>query len=694
MTRPASQTEAFGPACALAVVVLLMGCGSSGGASSGYPPGGGGRGGQAGAASGLGGASGQPQGGAGGRSSIGTGGVGAGGRAGTGGAAGSSSAAGGRSGSGGYGGASAGCFLSIQAIAPATSFQIEAGPGVVMRVQGVALGTAATLTWSWTVNYADGNGTKIETTPVALDKAPPGTVVEFPVEKPGMYQIVASVTGDVRCSITTQVLTAIASTGLSFTFRTTTDQYPVQETPVKLPSDPVQHVLSLTQGQAVALAPLDVTYGLLLPSYVRITSPSTSFGIEGDTTRTPLSAVLLPYLNYDVLIVPDGAFAPLLLSLNPVTGWWKPAVDPGIGLLVRTLAAGGGPVANARMLLKRGVVPSTLGTSDASGVLAVLARPGSLTATVVPPDGSGLPVATTKDPFELTATGLPALTMQWDDFPAGTLAVQVVRPDGVTPVGNAQVWLSSAPPSYRAGVLTIGASSVLEATASVAFSVVTDDEGRAVFPPCPTGPYAVTAIPPGSAAPSAVTTVPTVVSVGPVSQTITLASKVALTGILLPLPASAGALIRAVDTGTAATYADPGTPATGTTVSGQAANDGSFSLSVDPERTYELIIQPIPNAAASVGRSVVRVSSPGAAQTNLGVITLPAGQLYQGTVMLMDTTPRTVPGAFIQVYCVPSAIGCVDPAVSLAEATSRGDGSFSVVLPQAAATVTSALLAR
>lgn len=395
--------------------------------------------------------------------------------------------------------------------------------------------------------------------------------------------------------------------------------------------------------------------------------------------------MLLPSFNYDVLIVPEDAYAPLLLSLNPVTSGWKPTVDPGIELVAQTVAADGSPVANARLLLKRGAVPSTLGTSDSHGLLSVQARAGSLTATIVPPDGSGLPVATLSDPFDLPDEGLPTLKMRWDDFAAGTLAVQVMRPDGVTPVGNAQLWLSSRPNYYRAGVLSIGDAISLSPMASVSASATTDDDGRTTFPPYPAGAYAMTVVPPGTAAPAAITTVSAIVSAGTTLQTITLSSKVALTGSLLPLPASAGASIRAVDSGTPATYSEPATPPTGTAVSTQAASDGTFSLAVDPNRNYQLIVQPIPGAGASVGRAVVKVSSTTHAQ-DLGAITLPAGQLYQGTVV-DSTTLRTVPNAFIQVYCASSAIGCVDPTVSLAEAISRGDGTFSLILPQAAATV-------
>ena len=679
MSERAAKTATAGvpfPRVALVALLLGLGCGGSGSSFNGAT------GGHGGSGTGHGGAGGQPHGGAGGRSGIG----GAAGGRGTGGAGGTAANTGGMSGgfggamgTGGFGGAGPGCSLSIAAIAP-SSFTIEAGPGVTMRVQGSASGTFAALTWTWTVTYSDGNNTRIPTQTKDLDGAPPGTVVEFPVENVGLYQIAASVTGDPRCTMTTRVLTATASAGPSFTFRTTASGYPVQETRIRLSDGPVRTLL-LDKGQPVAVDPVDPTYFLLLPSYVRISSPSTSFDIEGDTTRTPFAPLLLPSLTYDVLIVPDGDFAPLLVALNPMTGSMSPTVvDPGLAVLTHTLAFDGSPVASARMLLRRGTVPSTVGTSDASGALTVLARAGGLSATIVPPDGSGLPVATTADDaFDLAMTALPTLTMQWDELPVGTLTVQVRGPDGVVPVGNAQVWLSSAGAPYRAGTLTVGDALALDTVGSVTSSATTGDDGSATFPPYPVGDYALIILPPSSAAPAALTTMPVTLQGGATLQTVTLASKVPLSGTLRPLPGGAGALIQAVDAGT---------PPTGFVVAAQAGSDGTFSLLVDPDRTYELIVKPLAGASSTLARAVLTVSTNGQGR-ELGSITLPPGLSFQGTVRNDDTTMSNafpIENAFVQVYCVTSSASCVDPTVSLAEATTLGDGTFTVVLPQSVAT--------
>ena len=675
MTGYAAPFRTLAPAV---VLLLCLGCGGSGGGAN-VPSGTGGRGG---GEAGRGGAGGQPHGGAGGRSAAG----GAGGGHGTGGIGGSTVNTGGMmgsagaSGTGGFGGAAPGCTLSITPVEP-SSFNIEAGPGVKMRVKGSASGTFASLTWSWTVTYSDLKHTHITVKSVDPQGAPPGTVVEFPVENAGLYQIAASVTGDVRCTMTTRVLTATESSGASFTFHITASGYPVQESRIRLSDGPVR-TLVLDKGQQVAVEPVDPTYFLLLPSYVRISSPSTSFDIEGDTTRTPFAPLLLPTLTYDVLIVPDGAFAPLLLSLTPSPIGMSPTVvDAGMAVLAQTMAFDGTPVANARMLLRRGTVPSTLGVSDATGALTVLARPGAMSAIIVPPDGSGLPVATTADDaIDLSMSVTPTMAIQWDDLPVGTLTVRVLGPDGLTPVGNAQVWLSSAGAPYRAGVLTVDRALTLDAMASVASSATTGDDGRATFPPYPTGDYALMILPPRGAAPAALTTTPVMLLPGATLQTVTLASKVTLRGTLRPLPAAAGAVVQAVD-------AD--TPRTGFVVSTQAAGDGTFALQVAPDRAYQLIVQPIAGVSSTLARAVLQVSP--AMVGDLGFITLPTGLSFQGTVENADTamTGNAFPigNAFVQVYCVTSSSTCVDPSVSLAEATTLGNGTFTVVLPQTAATI-------
>jgi len=226
------------------------------------------------------------------------------------------------------------------------------------------------------------------------------------------------------------------------------------------------------------------------------------------------------------------------------------------------------------------------------------------------------------------------------------------------------------------------------------------------FPPFPPGTYTLTIIPPAAAAPAAVTTVPLTLTAGAATQTITLARKVSLVGKVTPLAGAAGAQVTAIDVGNACTANAPGCPsnappvgssaATGAVFSGTADANGMFALPVDPDRTYELIVQPSNASASTLGRAVwpgFRLCSTatapctaGNAASSVGTIPLPAGMAYHG--LLTDNfTGSSVGGASIQVYCTLASQTC-DPAVSLAEATSLGDGTFNVVLPLPAQTPT------
>jgi hypothetical protein len=207
------------------------------------------------------------------------------------------------------------------------------------------------------------------------------------------------------------------------------------------------------------------------------------------------------------------------------------------------------------------------------------------------------------------------------------------------------------------------------ASGTVSVEQVTDGQGQASFGVVPAGSYQLTAVPPselGSTA--AITTVPLAVTAAGTSTTITLAHKVTLSGTLAPLPAAAGATVTALDKSAGAT---------GTTVSARAGTDGGYSLLVDPGRDYGLVIKP--GAGQPLGRALLRPVSVCKNGLALGKTIVPRGLPFTG-IVYGDGGAR-IGGAFIQVFCVASAPACGDPTVPLAEATTRGDGTFAVTLP-------------
>jgi hypothetical protein len=716
--RRAPESRLFRPVLALwfigIALVAFHGCASSNGSGAGNNPDAGAAG-SGGASSNGSGGSPSGSGGSNGTSSGGHSGSGgsAQGSGGTLGGAGGSSGTGGLSGTGGSSAGSGGspaphCTLNIQPLYPNSLNAIEADTNATVRVQGIANGSSAmTLTWKWTISFS-ASSSDIQAI-ATINPTGDDAIVEFPVQRPGRYQIYVEVTGDRSCGPAMLTFNASAPQGPSFNFRITAPGLPIQETHVRL-ADGSSSSFQLDAGQSFVVKPLDPAKGTLLGAYVRISGPNDTFDIEGQTTSMPMMATLLPTQAYSWLIAPIDAnvsFAPLLKSALP--GAWSSeglVIDRGNQISAATLTAAGTPIQSARMQLRGGAssAPSTVGISDANGALTLWARGGNLSAIIVPPEGSGLPIVTTSDGSIAVQDGTSlSLTMRWAAMAQSVLTVQALGPDGVSPVANAQVRLVLAGGPYSPGTLTVHTDGsddvVLPTTASVTENMQTGDDGRVTFPPFPPGAYTVTIIPPAAAAPAAVTTAPVTLMAGSINQTVTLARKVSLTGTLQGQGTQAsppGAKVTAIDVGDACTGTDACVPnpppagtsaATGAVFSSAADATGAFTLTVDPDRTYQVIVQPTGEGGRAWGRTVLapfRVCSTATTPClkvnggRLGTVPVPGGTKYTGS---LSSDGDAVAGAFVQAFCVSSAPSCVDPTVPLAEAMSFDDGSFTLTLP-------------
>jgi len=712
------------------IALALYGCSSSnsgsGGADSGTDSSAGSGGSSSNGSGGSGGSSGTQ--GSGGSTGSGSGGVkgsggstsaGSGGRSGSGG---SSSATGGAPGSGGSSGGGGGagpphCLTSIEVISPTGN--IEAGADATVQVQAFANESPMMkLVWTWTVSDYQ----NMMFTPTTPDGNQARAIAQFRVPMRGSYLVTATPTGDPLCGPAIRTVNVVDPPGPGFNFRVTANGYPTQDKTVKV-SDGSGGTLMLEAGQAFTIKPLDALNGALLDTFVRVSSANQAFAFEATTTTRPVTTTLLAMQNYSLLIAPaesasagagtsaaSSVFAPYMRLSTPSNWSTMPLyIDQGTLITGQTTTAAGDALQNARMQLRSTTgTPSTIGYSDGNGALTLWARQGSMSAVVIPPDGSGLPVATTADGAFSAPGGVPlSLTMHWAAMAQGALTVQVTGADGTSAVANAKVRLASSGVAYSAGTLTVqspGTDDLLvPTTASVTASAQTGADGRVTFPPFPAGVYTLTIIPPAAAAPAAVTTVPVTLTAGAVTQTIALAKKVALTGTLTAKMVPVGGQVTAIDIGNACTVgagcpvgvAGSGTSAaTGSVVSGQADSNGAFSLAVDPDRTYELIVQPSSGGASTAGPAVLpsyhlcsTATAPCTAvnQTgSVGNISLPMGMPYHG--LLTDIqTGAPVGGASIQVFCSLASATC-DPTVSLAEATSIGDGTFDVILPVASTT--------
>ena len=269
--------------------------------------------------------------------SVGTGGTSAG-------SGGGGAGTGGSSGSAGAGGGTAGCFVSITPVSPPSFGGLESGPDVKLRVMATVRnpGPRATPIWTWKVVFGGDLTLPITITTIGSDPK----VVEFPIARPGSYDITARVDTGVVCTPAEQIpLVNLPSPSLLFRVTPPPSAgFPIPPQDVKIGftgATPSTTVLNLAGGTAYSVAPQEDQGFTFIPSYVRISGLTSGVVVEGYTAGGPVNAFLLPSTVYDVLVIPDGQIAPTLFSATlPVSG--APLVlDPGIPVSGTTLDGSG-----------------------------------------------------------------------------------------------------------------------------------------------------------------------------------------------------------------------------------------------------------------------------------------------------------------------------------------------------------------
>jgi hypothetical protein len=596
---------------------------------------------------------------------------------------------GGASGTGGATGT--GCYVTVTAVAPATTVDVEAGKGARMRVQGHVWGTfTPPITWEWAVTVTVGSSMKTVSTTV-LDG--PDAIVDFPLEDVGRYAVaaVAQSAGHPDCQTPTPLVISTVPVGpMAYAVRVTASGFPVQDMRITLdPSNPQPIAFPLHTGVAANLVPQGLDTGGSLPSYIRISDSTSGLSIDADSTHGAVTAPVLDTRAYDVLIVPIDpidTYAPMYLLNKTHDSWPKPLqLDRGT-LVNATMRDGqGNAVAGARLVLRHGLLPSTVGVSDGSGAAPVRARAGTLAAYVEPPIGSGLPSASvgagsdpSTDPGIVLDPGVDSLSlaMTWGPVTSSALSIQVLAPGGAAAGAGARVRATSQGAPGQVGTLVaspVGGKTVtLQATGFTDVEVVTNATGIAAFPALPVGTYVVTVTPPSSTSASglstpAITSTSLTLAAGGPMRSVTLSTKSALGGTLLPLSDSPGTQVTAIDQ----TVTAPGT-----VVSATVDANGMYKLFVDPGRNYELRAQP--PAGSLRGRAVLS-SSVSAATAPMAAATLPVAHLVPGTVTTETGAP--VGGALVQAFCPITSPKCLDATFPLAEAITRADGTFQLTLP-------------
>ncbi|HXI57677.1 MAG TPA: hypothetical protein VNO55_16545 [Polyangia bacterium] len=647
------------------LTLICAGC-AAGGSSSSVPGGSGGSGGSSGAgtggSSGMGGTS-----GAGGAFMGGSGGS----AAGSGGAAADGSVP--QDAPGADGGQP--CTLDLISLSmPSIFSEFERG-GMPYRVRGKASVSEPGDQWSWDVSYPD--ATVNHPQPSAGDP----TAVEFPVPISGTYLITARISNRPACGSVTRPLIVIDPRPTAFTFRVSPPaslSLPVQEVPMtrlQLPgglnlSPQVQHISIFTRDNTAQP----------LPAYMQITSPGSRVIIEGNTQRGAMNVDLIQQQGYNLLLIPAGDFAPTLFSGLP-TDLANLAnttlFDAGIRVSGQALRVDGTPVTDARLVLREGTRPSTVGISNSGGAFSLFTREGNLSVEIAAPPDSGMPDghvdAAAGFALARNAAG-PTLTMRWAALPAGALKLTIHSADGATVVARATVHVELATAIAAAGQLTVHAGDgsaaadlVLPVSGSMRADAVGDDKGNVTFPSLAAGNYRVTVVPPATAGPTAAITSTTinVVTAG-VTRDVRIAQTVTLSGTLQPTAASKGVRITAIDTG--------GDIVT-STVSTLVGDGGRYQLAVNPGRSYKLWA--VPGADQLFARAVLGTVQAPMTDQALPTFTLAAGIATASSVR----AGAPVADALVQVFCPRSSPTCLDMTLPIAEAVTDPNGRFTVILP-------------
>lgn len=535
-----------------------------------------------------------------------------------------------------------------------------AGPTSEIRVSSFVTDADGVRTYDWSVSHA---GAAIAFEAAQAD----GSQITFPALTAGTYEVSLGVS--VSSGPCPQAFATINVTtgGTMFGVRLHVTPPPGVDAP------PIDRLLQIPIDADYELGPVVLDPGSVLAGTVR----AAGVGVPAYLQFRPLgmsdavveayaaadgtfSARLLNQLH-EVVVIPSGS------TLAPTRLMWMPGsttltVDAGMAItgVVRNPAGNG--LANAKVQLTIGGVPSTLATTTGTGAFTVRGVPitgADVKVAVTPPAGSGLP--------RLEATGAFSLSTPFDVSYNANLVVRnlggtEVRRGGA-PVANARVTVVGA----LAAVGSVTAGATASATGFVRIAASTSGSGVLPTMFVLAAPLsAVVAIPPGDPlqAPSdhavdeinLTTTVPPVIDA---SSMVAFTADARIGAFSLP-----GARLDLVPAGALALAGVPGRSFTADVtgaVTGSVVAGGSYDARwSDP--------------AGGAGAKLF----PGRTSATLtGAFDLPPALVVSGTLSITGNSNKIV-GAAVEMRCD----GCsgIDRDRPIAEAASDQFGQFELAI--------------
>lgn len=537
-----------------------------------------------------------------------------------------------------------------------------ASPNIKLRVDAIVDAPGGIFGYNWSVSR-DGNTVPFE------EALPNFAAIQFPIPEPGVYQVFVNVDAGVACTSGSAPINVEAPGANVQEMRLRVRpplalNLPPEDRFVQVKGGTDEYSIGSIVVDAGRLATGSIVDGAMqVPAYLKLFPIAARDAYVEHFADDGTFSVRVVSEPHDVLIIPSiEGYAPALVK-NWMPGQTTLPIDAGTAVTGVVRDSSGVVIVGAKVQLTIDGVPSTLGTTDASGAFSVLARPvagAPVVVDVAPPAARGLPrlVATSS----ALALGQPLLVRY--TIATRNVSTATVRRGGAA-VPNARVSIVGT--TATVGNVSTGGTPVT-ASGTTRVAVVADAAGKLPSAVAPAAPlFAVTQVSVGDLAvdPFDLTTgVPATIDA---PARVPLATELA-SATQQPLP---GGVLDAIPAGPLHLAGAPAqrfvANASGQ-ITGLLPANGTFELRLhDPQGRGSL------RRFANVTPSTVQASY------SLGV-----PLKIVGTVTSSETL-QPIAGASVQLLCA-SCTG-IDRNRPEGEGATGGNGNFGIVVPDPGTTM-------
>jgi len=378
---------------------------------------------------------------------------------------------------------------------------------------------------------------------------------------------------------------------------------------------------------------------------------------------------------FHTLFVPQGGDLPgQLLTNNSASTLqtnWKVALDQGVDVSGTIKRSDGTVLQGAKVTVhtrSQGVtVPSTLAECDGTGFM-VHTRIGQASVTVLPPEGSGLPLAIVDDKSLMVSGKTSGWTFSFVQAQPVTITGKVSTSTGTSPAASARVVLMTTLPA-DVGDLSVNVGAPLPASGLYKRVLATSSSGEMVDPVsgdkqfvAPRGMYQVE-VWPGAGEDAKVEgyflKMMDLTATPAVSLNLKLGARVTLKGQVVDQQGKpvAARVVASADTGSFSTEAD---------------SSGKFSMYLNNKATYSLMIRSTQRSVSTYIDPKLTVEG----STQLAPIKLPPAVLLSGKIT--TSSNLGISGSLVRIWCT----GADCPSHEIVdETTVLKDGQFELRVP-------------